>query len=197
MIREYLRFCAFTGIVLLAFTSVCPGRFIIEVRRSERACFEQDVNNALNTISNATPELGAMIRDLVTSTNEHVIWLFNGKTISSWFPPHKIHTVNFNPWLHERFPTSGVCIDPVAALAHDLRHAYENQTGVLLKNRTNFVEGIAISELNAVKAENSYRQSKGLCPRTAYDPYFLPAAYMPSGICADPRSIPCVPPKTV
>ena len=159
---------------------------------SEATCFAQGVFAALNQIRVTDPELGAMIDALESSTIRHTIKQTRGITTSEGDDDDHHQDVFYNPRLNKQFPGDGVCVDPIAALLHELYHAFENQNGTLQANREDTsVNGIKKSELNAVNVENLYRRLHGLCPRTQYGAKKLPAQDL-IGACPNQMlSMPC------
>ncbi len=163
---------------------------------SEAACFSQDVNDALAAIRKTDPVFDEMITFLQASGVRHTIKQTDGITTSDGF--HDGHQeIQYNPRLNKKF-SDGVCVDPIAALLHELYHALQNQTGDLEKIReiktadTNYIR---LSEINAVNAENMYRRLHGLCPRVSYGGIPLPKNDI-VGACSDPVSVPCPAPKS-
>jgi hypothetical protein len=164
---------------------------------SEKVCSGQDIANALEEIRQTDPALGLLIDELENSDKRHTIKPTDGITTSTGYNTDHHQEIEFNPRLNRRFPASGVPIDAVAGLVHELWHAYENQNNIdpqtnyadLQRNREFRVNGIMESEYNAVRTENLYRSLHGLCSRVEYDGDPL----LPQDIlspCDDPWSVP-------
>lgn len=165
---------------------------------TENACFQQDVNDALNAIKMADPVLNDIINELQDPNSKfvHTIKQTNGVTTSDGERPEG-QDIFFNPGLRGRYP-EGVCTNPPADLLHELIHALDHEAGdldTLRKTKTAETNYIRASELNAVNAENLYRRKNGLCPRLTYDGVPIPVKYRYAG-CEDPKSVPCPTPKS-
>jgi hypothetical protein len=166
-------------------------------------CLQKDWDAARAIIKKTDPVLSAMIDSLEGSEVTHWIeFIHDNPTTSEGYDEH-YQVIKWNPEAGERYPTTGLCKDPVASLVHELYHALENQAsvaspigeGILQTDRkisnadTNY---IPLSEVDATTAENLYRRLNGLCIRTHYGAIPLPASKWGSaGICYDPGAEPC------
>lgn len=164
----------------------------------ENACFNQEVINALNAIREVDPELAAMVDMLEQSPIVHKIKQTRCMTWSDGDNPDHHQEIFFNPRENHKL-SDGVCADPIAALVHELYHAFDNQNGTLQAHRAHmsYTENfIKESEYLATKQENVYRRAKGLCIRTAYGGVSLPSADI-AGACPDQKNVTCTKPAGI
>ena len=97
----------------------------------------------------------------------------------------------WNPTNTTPYQCDGVAANPCATLYHEMAHFADYNRGTLvdfasciIKNGTTTIDThVAISEVKATNAENVYRSSQGLPPRTCYGQYGIPAD---AGSCAPP-----------
>jgi len=181
--------------LLLSYTQSTQAKIVIlpSAHPSELVCFNEDVAMALDAIRQSDPVLAQLVGALESSDIRHTIKQSDGVMVSH-SASDRHADIDYNPRYNTKF-SDGVCVDSVAGLLHELYHAWENQSGVLEKNRlikdesTNF---IPLSELNAVNTENLYRRVRGLCPRVSYSGKALPPRDI-YGECSNPESAPCPP----
>jgi len=151
---------------------------------------------ALIDIKGTSSEFNDMVVTLGQSKPPHRIVYFSGDTVSvhAKDPDDRHQVILWNPLQSGRY-SNGVCIDSTAALVHEMWHALDNQAGGLRMNAatinasTNFIPR---SEVDAINAENLYRQLHHMCQRTTW--YGLPLPNTPKQICpgnANPFSQPC------
>jgi hypothetical protein len=148
---------------------------------ADRECFQKDFDAALSTMRNTDPVFAEMLDALNASDIVHFVEYTSDWTTSDGDDEDHHQDIKWNPPAGRRFKSGHVCVDPVAALLHELYHAWENQSGMLKNNReTVLAENnyIPLSELNATKFENLYRRlhRPRLCPRVFYGALALPAA---------------------
>src|SRR5262245_10670842 len=91
-------------------------------------CFQRDFDAALAKIRNTDPVFAQMLDALLSSDIVHFVEFTSGRTTSQGYDD-KHQEIEWNPAAGPRFPLDGVCIDPIAALLHELYHALQNQTG--------------------------------------------------------------------
>jgi hypothetical protein len=184
-----------TALVLTFAPGQPQAEIEISAAKAELSCFENDVNTALATISAADPKLREVVEQLkkADSGHRHRIISTDGPTVSYDNKGRSGQDIHWNPAEINRRFADNVCADPVASLAHELHHAFQKEMGVLTQKRDTLVEGIRLSELEAMQFENSYRAARGKCMRSTHGVAAVPRAFMPSRTCADPLLESCVP----
>jgi hypothetical protein len=142
------------------------------------SCFTQEIENYLANIRRTYPEFVKKLDYLDNEAPRPTI-IARGFPVGRWKFDGSAYIVNASAdlsFFRDGRYDDGVCLDSIAALVHELMHAYESQNGTIDRSwETLSSSFIKTSEIHAVQAENAYREANRLCPRTTYDKKAIPA----------------------
>jgi hypothetical protein len=178
--------------VAVAVLLLLPQRGVAQLRVDAAAgwCEQQDFNTALENIIAAGSRFERVVRfvqagiassgrPLETRVYPYAVW---GPSKLIWY----VRDVDYYQTLEwyaegdERYE-DGTCVDPVAALGHELFHAYQrlkDSVDICLASEINYVN---MCEIQATAFENALRAQRGLCVRPTYDEYPLPTWALAGG----------------